>query len=350
MDGMHTPHPQHADHSHDEDDESHHHHHHHHAPSGPMDRRARIRLALRSAVGALVVGAAVLATTAVTVSAGQADLITRFGAPMRVLTTPGLAWKLPAPFETAVPVDLRLRTTASGLQDVGTRDGLRILVGAYVAWRVPADGADIRGFVRSVRNDPDEAARQIRSFVGSALQVTASAYDLADLVNTDPAHVRLADFQDRLRTAIRAGVEARLRDRHRGSGHRAPDAARQHADGHRVAHALGARDGGRRTHRRGPARGGPDPRGKPCATAASRWPPPTPMPHAIEAASRRTAADIQGAAYARDPQLYLLLRSLDTLSNIVGPNSHLVLRTDAAPFDVLTTGPVTGACAMPLPK
>ncbi|EGH34995.1 hypothetical protein PSYJA_40837, partial [Pseudomonas syringae pv. japonica str. M301072] len=33
-------------------------------------------------------------------------------------------------------LDLRLRTTSSGLQDVGTRDGLRIIVQAYVAWQV----------------------------------------------------------------------------------------------------------------------------------------------------------------------------------------------------------------------
>ena len=32
-----------------------------------------------------------------------------------------------------VRVDLRLRTTSSGLHDVGIRDGLRILVQVYVA-------------------------------------------------------------------------------------------------------------------------------------------------------------------------------------------------------------------------
>ena len=121
-----------------------------------------------------------------------------------MLTAPGLAWKLPAPMESAIPVDLRLRTTSTGLQDVGTRDGLRILVQAYVAWQVPADPAHIRQFLRAVRNDPDEAARQLRSLVGSALQVTASSFDLADLVNTDPARLQLAAFEQRLRAPGRA--------------------------------------------------------------------------------------------------------------------------------------------------
>ena len=42
-------------------------------------------------------------------------------------------------FESTIPIDLRLRTTSTGLQDVGTRDGLRVLVQAYVAWQVPGD-------------------------------------------------------------------------------------------------------------------------------------------------------------------------------------------------------------------
>jgi membrane protease subunit HflC len=59
----------------------------------------------------------------------------------------------------------------------------------------------------------------------------------------------------------------------------------------------------------------------------------------IEAASRKQAAEIQARAYAADPQLYTMLRSLDTLSSMVGPNTRLVLRTDAAPFNVLVQGP-----------
>jgi membrane protease subunit HflC len=60
---------------------------------------------------------------------------------------------------------------------------------------------------------------------------------------------------------------------------------------------------------------------------------------AIEAQSRVEAAEIYGKAYAGSPQLYNLLRSLDTLGTIVSPSSKLILRTDAAPFRVLVDGP-----------
>ena len=102
-----------------------------------------------------------------------------------MITSPGLALKLPAPIDSTVPVDLRLRTTSSGLHDVGTRDGLRILVQAYIAWQIPNDPEHVRQFLRAVRNQPSVAAEQLRSFTGSALEITASSFDLASLVNTD---------------------------------------------------------------------------------------------------------------------------------------------------------------------
>ncbi len=338
MDGSHHHLPdQHSDHP-DHDDGHGHVHHHHHGPAGRLTGAARLRYVLRGVVASLVLGGAVVATTAVTVGAGQADLVTRFGAPVRVVTVPGLSWKLPAPVEAAIPVDLRLRTTSSGLQDVGTRDGLRILVQAYVAWQVPADGRDIRAFVRSVRNDPDEAARQLRSLVGAALQVTASGFELADLVNTVPGRVQLDRFQQRLQQEIAAslrqvyGISVREVGIERLSlpettlaatvsrmrSERETVAAERTAEGLRQAaeiRAEAARDSRIEVAR--------------ANTEAAE----------IEAASRREAADIQGRAYALDPSLYLMLRSLDTLSSIVGPNTRIVLRTDSAPFDVLDSAP-----------
>jgi membrane protease subunit HflC len=162
---------------------------------------------------------------------GEATVITRFGNPSRVLLEPGLSWRWPAPFEAAIPVDLRLRTTSSGLQDVGTRDGLRIIVQAYVAWQVQGDPDNVQRFMRAVQNQPDEAARQIRTFVGSALETTASSFDLADLVNTDASQVRIADFEAQLRQQIDQQLLATYGARGAG-GHRTPDLAFGHAHRH----------------------------------------------------------------------------------------------------------------------
>jgi membrane protease subunit HflC len=311
------------------------HHHHHGEASAPAGRG---RLILRFVVATLILAGAGLAACAVMVNAGQAVVVTEFGNPVRVLTQPGLAWKIPAPIETAIPVDLRLRTTSSGVQDVGTRDGLRILVQAFVAWRVPAEPEAITQFLRAVRGDPDEAARQLRSFVGSALQVTASSFDLADLVNTDPKKVRIAAFEAKLQGQIetqmrrtygiavgRVGIErlslpettlaatvARMRSE------RETVAAERTAEGLRAAAEI--RSEASRDSRITVAEAQTEAAG-------------------IEAESRKQAAEIQAKAYSGDPELYMMLRSLDTLSAMIGPSTRLVLRTDAAPFNVLVQGP-----------
>jgi modulator of FtsH protease HflC len=328
--------------SHGHDHHGHHHNDHGDAPAGPG---ARLRFAVRLALAIALAAAAGLTASAVMVGSGQAVVITQFGDPLRVVTSPGLAWKVPAPVQGTIPVDLRLRTTSTGLQDVGTRDGLRILVQAYVAWQVPSDPDQIRRFLRAVRNDPDEAARQLRSLAGSALQVTASSFDLADLVNTDPGRVRLAVFEDRLRDQIEKQVRETYGIAIRQTGierlslpettlaatvgrmrsERETVAAQRTAEGLRAAAQI--RSEAARDSRITIAK---------ARTEAAE----------IEAASRREAAEINAKAYEADPGLYIMLRSLDTLATVVGTNTRLILRTDAAPFNALVQG-AAGAEARP---
>jgi membrane protease subunit HflC len=310
-------------------------HRHHH---GAVAAASPTRLVLRFVMACLVLAAAGLAASAIMVSAGTAVVVTQFGRPVRIVIEPGLAWKWPAPIQTTIPVDLRLRTTGSGLADVGTRDGLRILVQAFAAWQVPNDPAAIERYVRAVRGDPDEAARQLRSFIASALQVSASGFGLAELVNTDPSRVRLADFEARLTVQLQAqmratyGIDVRQVGIERLSlpettlaatvarmrSERETVAAQRTAEGLREAAQIRA-DASRDSR---------------IMVADAQTQAAT-----IEAESKRQAAEIQARAYSGDPQLYMMLRSLDTLSSMIGPNTRLVLRTDAAPFNVLVQGP-----------
>src|SRR3954465_13546931 len=177
-------HPSPDDHGHDHGRGHDHGHGHDSEPGAPQ--RGWLLRHTRFVVAAIVVAAAALSACLVLVGPGHAVVVTRFGDPIRVLTRPGLAWKVPAPVESKIDVDLRLRTTSSGLQDVGTRDGLRILVQAYVVWRVPHDPDSVERYLRAVQNQPDVAASQLRSLMASSLEITASSFDLAQLVNTDP--------------------------------------------------------------------------------------------------------------------------------------------------------------------
>jgi modulator of FtsH protease HflC len=298
---------------------------------------------LRIAIAALVLLAAIATACIVMVPAGEAGVITRFGNPVRVELEPGLAWKFPIPVESVIPIDLRLRTSSTGLQDVGTRDGLRVLIQAYVAWQVPSDPRRIRQFLRSVRNQPDEAARQLRSYVSAALHITSSNFDLSDLVNADRGKVKLDAFEEQLRLQIASrmlevyGIEIRqvgvermtLPDETlvatvaRMRAERETVAAERTAEGLRQAAAIRA-DADRDARE---------------VVAQSRE-----TAARTEANAQQAAARIYAEAYRADPGLYTTLRSLDSIGKVVGRNTSLVLRTDAAPFRVLVDG-ISGASA-----
>ena len=303
---------------------------------------------VRFFIAGIVLCAAAFSASVVLVSPGQAVVITRFGDPIRVLTRPGLAWKVPAPLESKIDVDLRLKTTSSGIQDVGTRDGLRVLMQAYVAWQVPGDSNHIRQFLRAVRNRPEIAAEQLRSFVGSSLEITASNFDLADLVNTDAKSIRLPELERQLHQRLdqqalevygiavrQVGIERLTLPAEtlnatveRMKAERTTVATEKSAEGQRMAAEISSN-------------ASRDARvliAKAKAEAA-----------AIEAKARIEAADIYGKAFRTDPALYTLLRSLDTLDQVIDSNTKLILGTDAAPFDALVNGPpAAGATSGPM--
>jgi len=327
---------------------AHHHHHHHHHHSEPdgtdgggVGSRRWFLRNLRYILAVIVLAGIAGAACMVTVPPGSSIVVTRFGDPVRVLVEPGLAWKLPPPIDDTVNVDLRLRTTSSGLHDVGTRDGLRILVQAYVAWQVPDDPEHVKQFLRAVRNQPDAAASQLRSFIGSLLEITASGFDLANLVNTDPSKIKLAEFEEQLRQRIdqqalsvygvavrQVGIErltlpyeTLLATVERMAAERNTVAAERSAEGQRAAAQI-ASDADRDSRVM-------------LASAKSEA-------SAIESESRVEAAEIYREAFTANPELYNLLRSFDTLESVVGNYTRLILRTDSAPFRALVEGPQSG--------
>lgn len=300
----------------------------------------------RMVAAGIIVFALVISASVVTVIPGEAVVVTRVGNPVRVITDPGLVWKIPAPIESSVPVDLRLKTTSSGLQDVGTKDGLRVLMQAYVAWQVPDDPEHIRQFLRAVRNQPDIAAQQLRSFIASALEVTVSGFDLPSLVNADPSKVRLKDLETQLRTRVgeealrvygvnilQVGVQrltlpAETLDATvlRMQAERSTAAAEREAEGERAASEIISNAD----------------RDARVTVAQARA-----EASAIESKARLEAAEIYRRAHAENPQLYTVLRSLDTLQTVINNNTTLILRTDSAPFRVLSDGPGRSAGTLP---
>jgi membrane protease subunit HflC len=307
-------------------------------PDEVDDATRRRRMTIRIAVAAVIVLFAIVAECIVMVPADEAVVISRLGNPVRVLTKPGLGWKLPAPIETTVPIDLRLRTTSTGLQDVGTKDGLRVLVQVYTAWKVPDDPQHIRQFLRALRNQPDEAARQLRSFVSAGMHIAASNFNLADLINTDSRAVRLDAFERQLQGQVAKqilqgyGIDVRqvgVEKMTLPAVTLTATVARMSADRETVAAARTA-EGLRKAAQ---IQADADRDGREVVAKAQQ------QAAKIQADAEVSAAQVYAKAYRADPGLYTTLRSLDAVGKVMGPNTTVVLRTDAAPFRVLSEGP-----------
>jgi len=304
-------------------------------PAPAQTRRSRRqRLAwLAACVGAVCIWAAL---SVVTVGAGQAVLVTHFGSPARVLTRPGLYSTWPAPAGAVRVVDTRLRTTLGALQDITTQDGQHLRVQAFCAWRVPAEAEAVLAFLRA--GGSAIAARNIQALLDSAVPVAASGVAYKDVFGTYAGQNGLAMLGDTLRDAIaaqartafgvsvlQAGIVRLTLPRSALAAKEAQIRAQLVAEAAtRTAQAqiqaAEIREEASRDSKIALAE---------AQTEAAK----------IKAASLKAATDIQAKAYNADPDLYLMLRSLDTLSTMVGPTTRLVLRTDAAPFNMLVQGP-----------
>jgi len=214
---------------------------------------------------------------------------------------------------------------------------------------VPDDPDRIRQFLRAVRNQPDVAADQLRSFIGSTLEITVSGFDLAALINTDASKVQLGNLETRLSErldeqalnvygikTLQVGLERLTLPAEtlqatvsRMAAERRTVAAERQAEGERAAAEIVSN--ANRDARVLLAKAQVD--------AA-----------AIDAKSKVEAAGIYARSYGNNRDLYTTLRSLDTLGTVVNGNTTLVLRSDAAPFRVLVDGPGQTASSMPTSK
>jgi membrane protease subunit HflC len=290
-------------------------------PDPPRPARAARLLTTATALAA---GALLLALCGLTVGPNQAVITTHFGRPARVITTPGFTLTWPAPFGRALLIDTRQQVTQTEFFDITTADGQHRRAQAFAIWRIPPDARAIRLFARATLGPGEGAAQVMKSLLETALASAAATTKANALLSLKPDIAPQAEAAYGIKveqaglmqlTLSQAEIAAAEAD---ASARREADAANRLAEAR--AQAAEIRAEAERDARTTLAE----------AQIESAN---------IEAAARKQAADIEGKAYNADPDLYQMLRSLDTLSTMVGPSTRLVLRTDAAPFNVLVQGP-----------
>jgi membrane protease subunit HflC len=119
-----------------------------------------------------------------------------------VQNTPGLKWRLPWPIHKVTHYSKRLQLLEDKLEELQTADGKSVIVRTYLTWRI----ANPFDFYVTLK-DPAEAARQLSSRLRE-IRGIISRYRLDELVNIDPARLKLAAIEDEAKAALQKSLAA----------------------------------------------------------------------------------------------------------------------------------------------
>lgn len=262
----------------------------------------------------------------------ETAVVTTFGKPAEV-TTPGLHFRWPFPFQKIFRFDKRVRSFEGGagkLEETTTRDGHNILVGIYVDFKI----GNVEKFFVTFENITN-AEDQLNSWMRSAKNAAFGQYRFNQIVNTDPTQMKLTEIQDKIKAELisktsgygleilRVGINtinvpktvsekvfARM------IAERKLVADKYIAEGSSEARKIRIEADSARTIRLADAE--------------------------AKAKEIRAEGDVEAAKsyeiFQKNPELAKFLRKLDSLREIMRGRTTIVVDTDTVPFDLLKPG------------
>ena len=118
-------------------------------------------------------------------------VVTQFGNPISVATTPGLRLKLPEPIQTVQLIDRRVQVYQADALELLTLDKKSIAINYYGTWKV----IDPVMFIKTVKDNLGAESR-LRDVFSSSLGIQFGKYNLDELVNVDTEKLKLDTMID----------------------------------------------------------------------------------------------------------------------------------------------------------
>jgi len=138
---------------------------------------------MRSAIGLVVVIVVALfgfSLVTFTVSEVEQIVVTQFGQPRKVITEPGLYFKLPAPIQKITVFDKRLLDYDSDADPIYTKDKKILLLDNYARWRI----VDALLFMQALRTESEAQAR-LDDIIYSELRKELGLHELVEVIATN---------------------------------------------------------------------------------------------------------------------------------------------------------------------
>ena len=265
----------------------------------------------------------------------EVAVITTFGRPA-VVEAPGLHFRWPFPFQKVYRFDKRIRCfegSSGKLEETATRDGHNILAGIYVDYRI----GNPEIFFKQLKDIPN-AEEVLNNLMRSEKNSAFGLYNFNQIVNTDPAKLKLTEIQNQIKSNLIAqtgkfgieivgvginslGVPKTITEKvfDRMVAERKQFADRSIAEGKSKAREIRIQADRDRTIAIAEAE-----------TNAQR----------IRAEGDAKAAESY-KTFSQDPELAEFLRKLDALRVILQGRTTVVFDTNVPPFDLLKPPPIT---------
>lgn len=129
----------------------------------------------------VIVVLALLASTMFVVDQRQFGIVYQLGQIQKVITEPGLNFKLPPPFQNVNYIDKRLLTLDSmDTEPMLTAEKQRVVIDWFVRWRITDPGA----YIRNVGLDESAGAMQLNRVVRNAFQEEVNRRTVRELIST----------------------------------------------------------------------------------------------------------------------------------------------------------------------
>lgn len=122
------------------------------------------------------------------------------------ITTPGLKFKWPAPIQTVVVYDKRIRTLVDKTEETRTNDGKNILLTTFTLWRIK----DPSTFHTNFPVSEEEGERKLRTTIVTHKQAIVGQHTFSEFVSTDAAKRKLREIELEMQSAIADDVSDEL--------------------------------------------------------------------------------------------------------------------------------------------
>ncbi len=268
-----------------------------------------------------------MSTALYTLDARQLAVVTLFGDPIENITTPGLHLKAPWPFHVLQRYDSRARLLALEPTELLTKDKKNLVVEAIALWRVD----DPQRFLETVQTS-ESAELRLTDLINSQIAAALGQAEFVELLSTErtrddllPETV-LPEVADAARSRLGVAIlDVQLRSvglplqneqsiYERMRAERSRTASRYRSEGAEQATGIRARS---------------DREASEILAEAQR------AAAEVRAAAERDAATLYAEAYRQDPELYRLLRDLETDAALLSEQTTIVLDPTTAPFSTL---------------